>query len=95
MDAIWALFDGNWFDIASLAVGLLYALLNRRRQTAPKPFLSTATGLDILNGVSILPLLFMAASVFSTTAVAALLHFNRIVLATAGILALFAILEAP
>lgn len=49
----------------------------------------------MFNGTSLLPLLFVAASVFSTAAVTALLHFSRAILATAGILALFAILEAP
>ena len=92
MDAL-AYFDGNWFDVLSIAGGVVYALLNRLRLEGSRPFLSAATGRDLLNGLSIVPLLFLAFGVVSTPALTAVLHFNRLILAAAALSALFAILE--
>lgn len=92
MDVL-AYFDGNWFDMLSIAGGVIYALLNRLRLKSPRPFLSAATGRDVLNGLSIVPMLFLAFGVVSTPALTAVLHFNRLILAAAALSALFAILE--
>ena len=86
-------FDGSWFDVLSIAGGIVYALLNRLRLKAPRPFISAATGRDVLNGLSIVPLVFLALGVVSTPALTAVLHFNRLILAAAALAALFAMLE--
>ncbi len=86
-------FDGNGFDVLSIAGGVAYALLNLLRLGSPRPFLSAATGRDLLNGLSIVPLLFVAFGVVSMPALTAVLPFNRLILAAAALSALFAILE--
>lgn len=93
MNDFGSLFDGSWFDILSALGGVFYAILNRQRLRTPRRVLTTATALDILNGMSIVPLLFLAAGLLSTTAIAALIHFNRAILAAAAVVALFAIVE--
>ena len=93
MTGIGLLFDGSWFDIVSALGSIVYAVVNWQRLRAPRPILTTATALDILNGMSIVPLLFLAAGLLSTSAIAALIHFNRAILAAAAVVALFAIVE--
>ena len=88
-------FDGNWFDIASVAGGLLYAVANRYRLKPPPAFMSLVTGRDVLNGASLVPLLFLSLSLFSTYALTQLVHFNRVIVSLAGLVALFAVLEEP
>ena len=90
-----SLFDGNWFDIASVGGGFVYAGVNRLRLNDRPALISKKTGLDVFNGASLLPLFFLVSSLFSTEALNELSHANRVILSLAGLVALFAILETP
>jgi hypothetical protein len=63
----------------------------------PQPlthFFSAKTGLGILHGLPVLPLILLVISGFgSDAALAAILHTHRIILGAAGAVALFAVLE--
>lgn len=85
--------DGNWIDIASLIVGIVYAVLRWRKFSEAQKFISRETGIDIGNGVSFLPLFLLSTSIFSSSWLNELLTANKLILPVAGITALFAMLE--
>jgi hypothetical protein len=100
--------DGNWVDVVSLLVALLYAFSKARRDTVfslshpfgrPKKHLllsrliSRETGLDIANGCSLFPLLLLGLTIFSSRVLAALMSANKLILSVAGFCALLALLE--
>ena len=84
--------DGGWFDIVTVAVALLLAVLKCVRRG--HPFVSSETGRNVLHGIAIFPLFMLAISVLSNEALHSLLASNRIILSVAGFVALFSILES-
>ena len=87
--------DASWVDILSLAGGVVYAARRKRRCIPPQPWISKAMGLDVANGVSLVPLALLVVGMLSTRVLGELMHANRLILAVAGIVALLAILEEP
>jgi hypothetical protein len=47
--------DGNWFDIASLLVAIVYALYRWGKCKGRYKLITRTTGFDVLNGVSLFP----------------------------------------
>lgn len=86
------LIDGSWIDISSFSGGVMYAGIRWHRNDDQK-LVCQDTGLDILNGIALFPLLLLAVSTFSSGALSALLESNRIMLSASGIVALCAVLE--
>ena len=84
--------DGGWFDMASFAVALLYALYRKLRLNR-HVWICRETGIDVANGVGLFPLLMLATASFSTPALHSLLISNKVILSVAGVVALMAILE--
>jgi C4-dicarboxylate transporter len=89
-----ALFDGSWVDIGTLIIALGYARLVCNR-VAHQSFVSKATGLSFLHGLTIFPLLLLVGASISSFALTAVLNSNKIILAGAGLVALFSMLEYP
>jgi len=85
--------DGNWFDMVSFGVAVIYALSRWKNCNKAYHLVSSTTGSDIMNGVSLFPLFMLGLSVFSSKALEALLTSNKLILSTAGCVALFAVLE--
>ena len=84
--------DGNWVDILTLAVALVYAVAKCYRAEGQR-LVSKETGLQVAHGVALFPLLLLALSSLSSAALNALLHSHKIILSVAGVVALLAILE--
>ena len=84
------IFDGNWVDLGTLLVALLYAWHGR---AAGRPLISKATGLRVAHGVALFALFLLACSSIPSSALNALLHSHKIILSVAGVVALLAILE--
>jgi hypothetical protein len=53
------------------------------------------TGLAILHGIAIFPLILLVFASFNDRALQALLHSHKLILAGAGLVALFSMLEHP
>jgi hypothetical protein len=85
--------DGNWFDICSLAGGLLFAAFKCRTSDNRQSFVSRQAGVDVASGVSLFPLLALSLACLSSGLVVELLHANRLILSVAGVVARLAILE--
>jgi hypothetical protein len=85
--------DGSWVDLGSLFVALGYGKLHCGR--SKKPFLSRHTGLATLHGIAIFPLILLVLASFNNQALQALLHSHKLILAGAGLVALFSMLEHP
>jgi hypothetical protein len=101
--------DGNWVDILSLLIALIYAFSKARRDTIfslSPPFgrpkkrlllsrlISRETGLDIANGCSLFPLLILGGlTSLSSRVLTALMSANKLILSVAGFCALLALLE--
>ncbi|MNE68203.1 MULTISPECIES: hypothetical protein [Agrobacterium] len=85
--------DGNWFDMISFGVAVFYAISRWKKCDRAYHLVSSTTGSDIMNGVSLFPLFMLGLSVFSSRALEALLTSNKLILSTAGCVALFAVLE--
>lgn len=83
--------DGNWIDIGSLVVAVLYAYCKGRKAGAPLVSKKTATLLA--NGTSFFPLGLLGLSLFSSKLLQELLQANRVILSVAGICALLAMLD--
>ena len=83
--------DGGWFDITTFAVALALATFKCFRHK--HPFISQATGINILHGIAIFPLSMLAISVVSNEIFDAVKNSNRLILTVAGAVALFSILE--
>lgn len=84
--------DGNWVDMATLAMAMVYAAAKCRRN-GDRRWISRDTGLRVAHGVALFPLLLLAVSSLSSAALDALLHSHKIILSVAGVVALLAILE--
>ena len=82
--------DGNWVDIGSLVVALLYAALRAYRKGTKK--ISRRTAMDVANGTSIFPLLMLGVSGISSKVLSELMTSNKL-LSVAGVCALLALLE--
>ena len=83
--------DGNWVDIGSLVVALLYAALRAYRKGTKK--ISRRTAMDVANGTSIFPLLMLGVSGISSKVLSELMTSNKLILSVAGVCALLALLE--
>lgn len=84
--------DGNWIDITSFVVAVLYAITKAYRRN-PKNIVSKSTSLDLANGTSIFPLLLLGLTLFSSKLLNQLLGSNKVILSVAGMCALLAMLE--
>jgi hypothetical protein len=88
--------DGNWIDVCSLLIAVVFAVYKFRKARgaggAQKLF-SKKTGLDIANGTAFFPLFLLGLSIFSSRLTHELLGSNKLVLSIAGLFALFALLE--
>lgn len=83
--------DGGWFDITTFLIAFLLSVYKSYRHK--HKFISAETGRNIVHGIAIFPLLMLAFSVFSNEILKALLDSDRLILAAAGFVALFSILE--
>jgi FlaA1/EpsC-like NDP-sugar epimerase len=83
--------DGGWFDITTFVVAFVLSAYKCYRHK--HKFISAETGRNIVHGIAIFPLLLLALSVFSNEILKALLESDRLILAAAGFIALFSILE--
>lgn len=83
--------DGNWVDICSLLVALLYAFLKSLKRKTKK--ISKTTAMDIANGASLFPLLLLGVSAASSVLLTELLQANKLILSVAGLCALLSMLE--
>ncbi|MBI1331157.1 MAG: hypothetical protein GC166_14770 [Alphaproteobacteria bacterium] len=83
------------FNTMSLVGGLLFSLLCYLRQRPPHELLSRATGFNFANGTAIYPLFLIAMASFSDDVLKNIFKTEgeRHVLAIAGALAIFAILD--
>ena len=85
------LYFGNWIDVGSLIVAIVYACLMCR--VKGHKFLSHKAGLDVAKGIAFFPLLLLVTSILYTPLLSALLESNKLLLSTAGTVALLALLE--
>jgi len=83
--------DGGWFNIITVLIA--FALSAYKCYRHEHNFISAETGRNIVHGIAIFPLLMLALSVFSNEILKALLDSDRLILAVAGFVALFSILE--
>jgi hypothetical protein len=84
--------DGGWFDITTVAVALLLAVV--KCFWHGHSFVSRQTGNDVVHGVAVFPLVMLCGSVLSKEIIGSLLKASPIIFSVAGLVALFAILEA-
>jgi len=82
--------DGNWFDMATLAVAALYALL---RAVFTGSWKVETMVSDVSYGVSIFPMLMLTLTVVSSAAIDALMQGNKIIISLAGLISLIVILK--
>lgn len=87
-------FDGNWIDCASLMGGVGYALYKCYKASPRRKVISKETGLDIANGVSLVPLAILSLTIFSNPLLEALFRSNKLILSVAGLVALLSMLES-
>jgi hypothetical protein len=90
------LLRGGLLDTATLLVAFIYAVIRwiSRPATSDQRFISAATGVSLLHGLPLLPLLLLVfAGLGSDAAILALIKTHRIILGAAGAVALFSILE--
>lgn len=88
--------DGNWIDICSLLIAIIYAYVQWRKGCAAggaTKFISKNTATIVANGTSLFPMFLLGLSVVSSALMQELLSANRLILSVAGIAALFAILD--
>ena len=90
-DTLKNIFDGNWVDLVTFGVAILYAVFMCRRMNLS--LISRQAGLRVAHGVALFPLLLLACSSVSTHALDALVHSHKIILSVAGVVALLALLE--
>ena len=83
--------DGNWVDVGSLDLALLYALWKAKKHGRKK--VSKATAIDIANGASFFPLLLLGCSIVSSRLLTELMQANKLILSVAGLCALLSMLE--
>lgn len=90
---VWREVDGNWVDIGSMLLAALYTALLWWRNRGSASFIQRETARNFVNGLALLPLLMLPASVLSSKMLTALVQSSRITLAVAGVVALIAVLE--
>ena len=83
--------DGNWVDICSLVVAMLYVLRKFSRRKGK--FISKAAAIEIANACSLFPLFLLGMSILSSALLSELMHANKLILSVAGFSALLATLE--
>lgn len=84
--------DGNWIDIFSFGLALLYAFAKALKRR-PVRFVSKAMVSDLANGTSLFPLFLLGMTIVSSRLLRELLRANKLILSVAGICALIALLE--
>jgi hypothetical protein len=85
--------EGSWVDLGSLFIAVLYGKLHCHRKGTS--FISRDTGLAILHGIAIFPAHLARIRQLQRWALQALLHSHKLILAGAGLVALFSMLEHP
>lgn len=83
--------DGNWVDVGSLLIAVLYAIWKAKKHG--RKMISKATAVDIANGASFFPLLLLGCSIVSSKLLAELMQANKLILSVAGLCALLSMLE--
>ncbi|MBF6618484.1 MAG: hypothetical protein ITG07_17390 [Candidimonas sp.] len=84
------LIDGNWFDMATLAVAAFYAF---SRAMFAGHWRVESFVVELSYGVSIFPLVLLTATVASSTAINTLMTGNKIIISLAGLISLIVILK--
>jgi hypothetical protein len=79
-------------DLVSLLVALGYGKLVCHR-TPGQAYISRDTGLSVLHGLVVFPLILLVFAAIYTPALEAILRSNKVILAGAGVVALFSMLE--
>jgi len=92
MDIVYDYLAAGWVDVCTLLFAIGYAKIICNR-TPGQHFISRDTGLSILHGIAIFPLILLVFASFFPPALEALLHSHKLILATAGLVALFSMLE--
>ena len=85
------LIDGNWLDMATIAVAFAYSgfrWLRYPNRRAWEAFIS-----DLSYGLVLFPLLLLSCTAFSSAALDALQSGNRIIISVAGFYALIVVLR--
>jgi len=82
--------DGGWFNILTFVIALALACYKCIR--CKHGFFTAATGLNLLHGIAVFPLMVLAVSVFSKEILSSIID-DRLILSVAGAVALFSILE--
>lgn len=82
--------DGNWFDMATLAVAALYSA---GRAAFARTWRIESVVSDVSYGVSIFPMLMLTLTVVSSTATQTLMQGNKIIMSLAGLISLIVILR--
>ncbi len=85
------LVDGNWVDMATIAVAILYAAFRCWLDKCRRSWESFAG--DVSYGVVIFPMLLLSLTAISTKALQMLLTGNKIVISLAGLFSLIVILK--
>jgi hypothetical protein len=97
--------DGSWVDDFSYLIAVAWSWARyikrvhmpaRRSARSVHPmraFFCRTTAMDFTNGVCIFPLCGLGVSLFSDQLLYALLSGNRLILSTAGVMALFSMAE--
>jgi hypothetical protein len=88
-----SLLDGSVVDVLSVLVSVVYAIWRRNKLDPSRPLISKRTGADVLSGTCVFPLILLSMAVLSSWTVELLLSANRVLLTSAGIFALLAVLE--
>ncbi|OZI21744.1 hypothetical protein CAL18_12535 [Bordetella genomosp. 7] len=85
------LIDGNWFDMATVGVAILYACARCFTKSERRSWEAFAS--DLSYGVVIFPMLLLSLTFLSTRAFEALLAGNKIIISLAGVFSLIVILK--
>ena len=87
--------QGGLLDAATLSFAFFYAVIRWVFKRAKgQRFFSAATGVSLIHGLPMLPLILLVLAGFgSDAAVYAIVHTHRVILGAAGAVALFSILE--
>lgn len=83
-------FDGNWIDLATLAVAAIYALF---RAVRTKNLCFEGFAVELSYGLSLFPMLLLSSTVASSSAVEALLQSNKIIISLGGFIAFIVIVK--
>ena len=85
------LIDGNWFDMATIAVAVFYSgarcLFSVDRRTWE------AFGSDLSYGLVLLPMILLSCTAFSSIALDTLQNGNRVIISLAGLFSLIVVLR--